>query len=1188
MGGIREPPPREVLIDLSVNSVADDINNLPSECMDRVNEVSIDNGTIYTRHTNPFKPDRVAKILAEIKIGTDVTPAQHHETLDLIKEFADCFALAISEVNTVPGAVHKLDIPEDATFRTKIGQRSLNPPQKAYIHGKVKEMLAAGIIEPIHPRDVRAVAPTVLAKKTHDGLGLPMDELKHLLNDQCVEHGMPSIPDLPPRPAPVDTDDTASGTKWRICQDFGEINKVTQIAPMPQGDIRAKQQRLSGHRYIHVFDFAAGFYAIAIDPDSQPYIVFYVEGWGYFKYLRLPFGVTGGPSEFAQLTGQRLHDLTADGIIELFVDDGGSASDTFEEGIWKLRKLLERVRQEKLSLSPSKLRLFMTEAVFAGATVGPNGVSPDMSKLTAIVNWSQPQDVSHLEGFLGLAGYFRDLVKGYSTLEKPLRDILRAVDVPKGVGKQTYQRIMRNYKIGDIWKEEHTKAFLALKAKLISEPVLHAPRFDGTPFILTTDGSKDAFAGILTQKVTTTLPGGKEVTKRHPLGYASKRTSVSEEKYKPFLLEFAALKFSFDKFADILWGFPVEIETDCQALRDVLLSDNLNATHARWRDGVLAHNIVGVRHIPGVINIADGLSRQYEGTPKSHNDGSEWSVSPDSHKTAELANDVFQVEISDQQTALRNRFHDEPVFTQVIDALLELDQGTRIRERMRARHRALNYAIIDGKLWFIGGGTGVRARPKRECVTKAEAVELARQEHAANGHFHRDSIKMSLLDRIHSPKLDESIAKAIMTCARCKGFGGAHLLSLLNPITRRHPFELLVGDYLSLPEGKGGFQTVGLYLDTASQHVWGHRFKTKGSAKTTVKSLTDIFHNFVPPETFMSDGGTHFTGHEVKDYCSKWGTKTHVVAAYSPWVNGLVEGTNKLLIYILARLCAPDLGEDGWQETTPERLPRNWPDHFEEAIRILNWRILPALKFSPKELLLGMVVNTPNTPLELSTTFLPPTDIDTHMAYVAQQRLDGYSEAVHHAIRRKARFDRKVLKSKAGEVVFHRGQLVQVYRSDLENTLSTDKKLAIRWSHPRRVVERLSNSYRLETLDGALLDGEFSARRLREFTPRNGTELAEQQKEFMTKVQEKEAERLKQEAEMVEKLRRSNDAGQQTQTDDADNHNGGTMGLETMDEEQGFFYEEEEAPEEQEEGESIADRVTRRRGRRHLGEGQME
>jgi IS30 family transposase len=132
-----------------------------------------------------------------------------------------------------------------------------------------------------------------------------------------------------------------------------------------------------------------------------------------------------------------------------------------------------------------------------------------------------------------------------------------------------------------------------------------------------------------------------------------------------------------------------------------------------------------------------------------------------------------------------------------------------------------------------------------------------------------------------------------------------------------------MGNYLSLPEGKGGFQTVRLYLDTVSQHVWGHKFKMKGSMKTTVKSLTDIFHNFTPPETFMTDGGTLFTGNEMKDHCAKWGMKTHVVSAYSPWVNGLVEGTNKLLIYILARLCAPDLGKDNWQETSISQLPQN-------------------------------------------------------------------------------------------------------------------------------------------------------------------------------------------------------------------------------------------------------------------------
>jgi len=111
---------------------------------------------------------------------------------------------------------------------------------------------------------------------------------------------------------------------------------------------------------------------------------------------------------------------------------------------------------------------------------------------------------------------------------------------------------------------------------------------------------------------------------------------------------------------------------------------------------------------------------------------------------------------------------------------------------------------------------------------------LAKAEHEQGGHWHRDTMKLVLLDRYHSPKLDESIVKAIMDCAQCKNFGGTHLNSLLQPITRCHPFELLVGDYLSLPVGKGSYHTAGIYLDTCSQHVWGYKFKTHRTAKAVV------------------------------------------------------------------------------------------------------------------------------------------------------------------------------------------------------------------------------------------------------------------------------------------------------------------------------------------------------------------
>ena len=559
------------------------------------------------------------------------------------------------------------------------------------------------------------------------------------------------------------------------------------------------------------------------------------------------------------------------------------------------------------------------------------------------------------------------------------------------------------------------------------------------------------------------------------LKWDSGQNTRGRVKTSPFLLEFAALKYSLDKFSDIVYGYLVEVETDCQALHDIFLSNKLSATHARWRDGVLAHNIVDVRHIPGKINIADGVSRQYEDTDKVPGDGNDWTVTSDWEEVTGLVHNLCHVSELPDLTVLRSRFKDEPLYLDVLDVIVGLSlRDATVCEKKWAQHRKSQYMLEEGKLWFI---SGARVRSRWECVSRAEAVELVRAEHEQGGHWHRDTIKMALLDRYHSPRMDESILKAVLECPRCKNFGGTHLHSLLQPITRRHPFELLVGDYLSLPVGKGGYHTAGIYLDTCSQHIWGYKFKTHGTAATTNKSLNDIFHNFAP-EMFMADGGKHFKSREVAQNCECWGTKLHTVAAYSPWVNRLIKGTNKLLLYVLARLCAPEVGEDGWQAATWDKLLTTWPDHFDKAIHILNWQILPALKFCPKEILLGLVVNTSKTPMEVSSSFLPPADIDTHMAYTAQQRLNGYAEAVHHAIQRKNAFDRKVVKSRAGVVVFKKGQLVQIYRTKLAQTLSTEHKLAPLWSPPHRVTERLLNSYRLETLDGTPLDGEFSARRL--------------------------------------------------------------------------------------------------------------
>jgi hypothetical protein len=303
----------------------------------------------------------------------------------------------------------------------------------------------------------------------------------------------------------------------------------------------------------------------------------------------------------------------------------------------------------------------------------------------------------------------------------------------------------------------------------------------------------------------------------------------------------------------------------------------------------------------------------------------------------------------------------------------------------------------------------------------------------------------------------------------------------------------MVSDTLSLPLGKGGFKKLSLYMDVYSQYLWTRKLKSAASAKTTVAGVDHISSTFTAPETLMVDGGPEFDNNEVRAWCEGKGTTLHIVPSYSPWVNGLLEGMNGKLLNRLKRMCAPDLGEDEYEAMGWDDLPKNWPDHLDAAVEALNNRILPNLRYSPNELLLGLVINTSRTPVDEAATEPTEESIALQMAYIDQQRLDGYSQMVDHAHKRKAEFDAKVHSRAPREVIFRAGWLVQVYRSDLDYTFKSIRKIEPKWSAPRRVVSRTRNSYTLETLEGLPISGRFSARRLRRFIPRTGTALAEAQ-----------------------------------------------------------------------------------------------
>ncbi|QRW07690.1 Retrovirus-related Pol polyprotein from transposon opus [Ceratobasidium sp. AG-Ba] len=301
-------------------------------------------------------------------------------------------------------------------------------------------------------------------------------------------------------------------------------------------------------------------------------------------------------------------------------------------------------------------------------------------------------------------------------------------------------------------------------------------------------------------------------------------------------------------------------------------------------------------------------------------------------------------------------------------------------------------------------------------------------------------------------------------------------------ITHARPFDLLVGNYVSLPEGHGGFKTVLVLTDVYSRYIFAFMSKKSGTGKFTTDALDRISDLILTPRVFMADGGSHFNCDEVRRWAEGRGSKVIKTPPYAPWANGLAEGSVKLLINRLKKLCAPSVGEDPDDVDDARSTPTAWPKHLTTAVSQLNDRVLDSLGYTPRELMTGQLSGERRAELGRAIITRAVQDADTNLALTYSLCQDAYARALEHAAKRKRVFDKK-----ARVVDYQLGDLVQKYDARLDETHSLMRKLAPRWSGPLRIVDKSANSYKLEDLEGNVFTQAAHARLIR---PQNRRSLS--------------------------------------------------------------------------------------------------
>ncbi|KAL4360747.1 hypothetical protein GQ457_04G015530 [Hibiscus cannabinus] len=189
----------------------------------------------------------------------------------------------------------------------------------------------------------------------------------------------------------------------------------------------------------------------------------------------------------------------------------------------------------------------------------------------------QPKSVTEIRSFLGLVGYYRRFVSGFSKVAAPLTKLLQ-----KGVKYE--------------WLDARQKAFEKLKEALTNAPVLIQP-VSGKEFVVYSDASYVGLVCVLMQE-------GRVVA------YASRQLKTHEKNYPTHDIELVAVVFALKIWRHYLYGERCTVYTDHKSLKYLMTQKELNLRQRRWLE-LLKDYDLSIEYHPSRENVvADALSRK--------------------------------------------------------------------------------------------------------------------------------------------------------------------------------------------------------------------------------------------------------------------------------------------------------------------------------------------------------------------------------------------------------------------------------------------------------------------------------------------------------------------------------------------------------------------------------------------------
>ncbi|XP_073500632.1 uncharacterized protein [Phyllobates terribilis] len=310
----------------------------------------------------------------QLHLGTDSTPShQKQGVYRVVQEYERVFSKHPLDFRRVKGVEHQIPTGDHPPIKERY--RPVPPAHYQHAKGMLRDMKEAGVI-----RDSCSpwAAPLVLVKKKDNTM--------------------------------------------RMCVDYRKVNCITHKDAYPLPRIEESLAALKSTNFFSTLDLTSWYWQVPVAEADKEKTAF-TTPMGLSEFNCMPFGLCNAPGTFQRLMECCLGHRNFETVL-LYLDDVIVYSTTYKDHLKHLAEVFDALASYGLKVKPSKCHLLKPKVQYLGHVVSADGVAPDPDKITMIKDWPRPSSIKEVRQFLGLVGYYRRFIPGFTKMAAPMQDLL--------------------------------------------------------------------------------------------------------------------------------------------------------------------------------------------------------------------------------------------------------------------------------------------------------------------------------------------------------------------------------------------------------------------------------------------------------------------------------------------------------------------------------------------------------------------------------------------------------------------------------------------------------------------------------------------------------------------------------------------------------------------------------------------